>query len=70
MDMKEILEGLADAGCTVEEIEQFQSCMEGNDINRGMKLLEKCRKECLMTLHDSQRKIDTLDYVAYQINKQ
>ena len=70
MDMKEILEGLFDAGCSMDDIEQYRQCMEKNDINRGMKLLEKCRKECLITLHDQQRKIDTLDYEAYQINKQ
>ena len=64
---KEILEGLADAGCTAEEICEFGRCLEKNDLKTGLRLLERCRKEHLRNLHEEQRKIDTLNYLAYQI---
>jgi hypothetical protein len=67
---QELLSGLADAGCTKEEIHQFHEYLNNNDTKKGMKVLEECRKECLQNLHEQQRKIDTLDYLMYQLNKQ
>ena len=67
---EELLSGLKDAGCTKEEIQQFHECFINNNTKKGMKILEECRKDCLQSLHEKQRKIDILDYVIYQLSKQ
>ena len=66
---QEIIENLKDAGCCEESIEDFMKCFRNGDMKKGMKVIESCRKDILSDTHEGQRKIDCLDYLAYQIVK-
>ena len=65
----EIMEGLRDAGCQEEDITSFMNCYRNDDLKRGLKVLDRCRRQLLERLHREQMKIDRLDYVLYQMQK-
>ena len=67
---QEIIENMQAAGCPETEISSFVACCESGELKKGMKILSGCRKEILARIHEEQRKIDCLDYLAYQIQRQ
>ena len=69
MSTEELLQNLRDAGCTREDITDFMRCMETGEAKKGMKLLERQRRELLDGIHEGQRKLDCLDYLLYQMGK-
>ena len=57
---------LRDAGCSGEFIREFTELgRNGRDKEQG-RLLSKRRAELLDELHESQRRIDCLDYLIYR----
>ena len=69
MSAEDIIQNLRDAGCTLEDITGFMRCMETGEAKKGMKLLDRQRRELLNGIHDRQRKLDCLDYLIYQMQK-
>ncbi|WP_298023004.1 hypothetical protein [uncultured Dysosmobacter sp.] len=63
-------ENLSDAGCDLEMIEQFMTLVEQGNREEGLALLAKHRKRLLDCCHAEQKKLDCLDYLVYQMNKQ
>ena len=62
----ELRQNLVDAGCDPVQIEAFERlAAEGDRVD----LLETHRKDLLDRLHKSQRQIDCLDYLLYQLRK-
>ena len=72
MDLKnnqEILQNLKDAACPNEFIEEFFKMKEFGSSKQLIQLLYK-HKACLLDgLHESQKKVDCLDYLIFKINQ-
>ena len=56
---------LRDAGCCDEFIREFTELGRGGREAEQRRLLAKRRAELLDELHESQRRIDRLDYLIY-----
>ena len=57
-----ILQNLADAGCDRQTAEEFLSCFHRQNRLKQFQLLE--------AMHLAQRRIDCLDYLVYQLEKE
>ncbi len=56
---------LRDAGCSGEFIREFTELGRGGKEAEQCRMLAKRRAELLDELHESQRRIDCLDYLIY-----
>ena len=63
----EIRENLTDAGCSRDETESILTCIRSGDIKAAGKIIAASRKKQLQKLHESQRCIDRLDYLCFQM---
>lgn len=66
---QEIAQNLRDAGCGRKEIETIMGCWREGDLTEMEKRIAACRREQLDRLHESQKCIDRLDYLSYQLGK-
>lgn len=67
---KEIVQNLKDAGCSDEFIDEFFNISKKNKSEKPViKLLYNYKKFLLKDLHDSQKKIDCLDFLIFKINQ-
>ncbi len=66
---KDILQNLKDADCSSEFMEEFFKIKEFGPSKKLVQLLYKHKFSLLDSLHDSQKKIDCLDYLIFQINQ-
>ncbi|MCD7908931.1 MAG: hypothetical protein LUH04_14865 [Clostridium sp.] len=65
-----VIQNLEDAGCDQETVAQFiELGMAGNWQNQ-LKLLEQHRKRLLEKVHKNEKRIDCLDYLVFQMNKE
>lgn len=69
MSTEDMIQNLRDAGCGQEAISRFLTCMATGETKKGMKLLERQRRELLDSIHEGQRRLDCLDYLVYQMSK-
>ena len=67
--MENIRQNLADAGCDAALTEQFLSLIEQGRENEARTLLAGHRKDLLEHCHTAEKKIDCLDYLVYQMEK-
>ena len=65
-----VVQNLKDAGCTDEMVEKFMALQGGGGKEQQLRLLSGHRKHLLDNLHREERRIDCLDYLIYQIQKQ
>ena len=65
-----IRQNLEDAGCDCDLIECILADYEASDKEEMCKRLNKHRKELLDLVHENYKKIDCLDYLCYQIEKE
>ena len=69
-DEKENLIQLLDAaGCTDREAGCIRACIRAGEFDAARRLLRRHRAALLDELHRSQRRIDCLDFIVYQIGK-
>lgn len=66
---KDILQNLKDADCSNEFIEKFFKIREHGNNKMLVQLLYKHKSRLLDCLYDSQKKIDCLDYLIFQIDQ-
>lgn len=59
-----VIRHLENAGCTPAVIRQFTACA-GED--ECLKFLAAHRKRLLQSIHESQRKLDTLDFFIFEM---
>ena len=64
-----VVANLADAGCDNEQLEQFMGFLKSGRKEAGLSLLAKHRRFLLDCYHADQKKIDCLDYLLYQMNR-
>ena len=64
-----IIQNLKDAGCSPKTVEQFMSLQKEGNTEEQLKLLSLQRRHLLDRVHLDEKRIDCLDYLVYQINK-
>lgn len=64
-----VIQNLEDAGCSAEFIQKYLEISDSGGTSVRLRLLESQRKELLGQLHAQQRKLDCLDYLRYQLQK-
>ncbi|MCD7952638.1 MAG: hypothetical protein LUG14_06915 [Synergistaceae bacterium] len=64
-----VRENLRDAGCPSEAIEKFMRLGKEDKTAEQAALLAEHRTELLRGLHENQRKIDRLDFLAFKMTK-
>ncbi|MBP3735874.1 MAG: hypothetical protein J6I56_02545 [Lachnospiraceae bacterium] len=68
-ELERILTNLADAGCGSEELQKAKKLYETGDTEALIRYFRKCRCSRMDELHESQRKVDCLDYLIRQTAK-
>lgn len=68
-DTAMVVQNLKDAGCDGDTVKQFIALAETGEKQGQFKLLEKHRSELLDKVHKSEKQIDCLDYLIYQMRK-
>lgn len=58
---------LEDAGCNCDFIERFMELQSAEQIEAQLRMLAKQRCRLLECIHESQKKLDCLDYLIYQL---
>ena len=69
MELENILTNLSDAGCGDEEVKKARRLYEAGDKEALIRYFRKCRCSRMEELHESQRKVDCLDYLIRQTTK-
>ena len=64
-----LLTGMADAGCTKEEIQRAGCFLNAGSFNELTKLLKQCRCALIEQMHESQNRVDRMDYLIRQTEK-
>ncbi len=70
MDTKKILENLSDMGCDDKQICFMKKMYEEGDTDTLLRDLRKCRCRLMDELHASQKRIDNMDFLIRQIQKE
>ena len=68
-ELEKILNNLSDAGCGSEEPQKAKQLYEAGDTEALIRYFRKCRCSRMEELHESQRKVDCLDYLIRQTAK-
>ena len=64
-----LLMGMADAGCTKEEIKRAGCFLEADSFDELTKFLKQCRCTLMEQMHESQKRVDRMDYLIRQTEK-
>lgn len=70
MEKDSILQNLKDAGCDKEVIDKFFKLTDSNQTDTALKLLTKHKSQLLDNLHKSQKQIDCLDFLIFNIKQE
>lgn len=68
-DQEAVIQNLKDAGCQMEQVEEFFELGKDGDVKRQMRFLERHRQALLDAMHLEQKRIDCLDYLVFQMKK-
>ena len=68
-ELEKILTNLKDAGCGSGEVEKAKLLYESGDAKALLRYFRKCRCSRMEELHESQRKVDCLDFLIRQTAK-
>ena len=63
-------QNLIDAGCGPELVRQCAALARQNETSELMRVLSCHRRLLLDTVHQNEKRIDCLDYLIYQLEKQ
>ena len=64
-----LLTGMADAGCKAEEIEKAERILQAGNLSELTRFLRQCRCGLLDRMHESQKRVDCMDYLIRQTEK-
>lgn len=64
-----LYQNLLDAGFNAEKAEQYEKLAEDQEWNILLRELMKQKRHLLSSLHESEKQIDCLDFLVYEINK-
>lgn len=68
-ELEKILTNLSDAGCGSEELEKARKLYKAGDMEALIRHFRRCRCSRMEELHESQRKVDCLDFLIRQTAK-
>jgi len=68
-ELEKILSNLSDAGCGSDELMNARQLYEAGDTEALIRYFRKCRCKRMDELHESQRKVDCLDFLIRRITK-
>lgn len=60
---------LVDANCDQEFIERFMKCQDKSNMEEALRMLFLHRKKLLDCMHESQARLDCLDYLIYELRR-
>ena len=63
-------ENLKDAGCDLDMIRRCEALAQSEKQGELMRVLSLHRRVLLDAVHENERRIDCLDYLVYQLEKQ
>lgn len=66
---KALIRNLEDAGCPPDIIESFIECQKDEKHSEQLRILSKQRRILLDQVHDTQHRLECLDYLIYIIRK-
>lgn len=64
-----VYQNLEDAGCDKQTIERCMALIQSENPKGMLPMLASYRKKLLDTVRSGQKKVDCLDYLIYQIQK-
>ncbi len=64
-----LLENLQDAGCDCDLVEQCMDCCDEGELKKMLPKLRAFRTCLLESIHKEQDKLESLDYLIYQLEK-
>ena len=64
-----LYQNLIDAGCSEAEADKYLTLAKRDEWNKLCTALAKQKTVLLTTLHKSEKQIDCLDFIVYEINK-
>lgn len=66
---EELITGMIDAGCTQDEIKSAERLINADCFEDLPKHLKKCRAVLMDKMHESQKRVDRMDYLIRQSEK-
>lgn len=69
MELEQVLANLKDAGCDDRAIDEAKKLCQTGKYDELHLHFRRCRAELMDELHESQRKVDRLDYLIRQTEK-
>ena len=70
MEMKAMLDNLTDAGCGKRDTEIAEKLYESGQKDELIRFFKKCRCTLVDEMHESQRKVDRMDYLIRRAEKE
>ena len=70
MELKAMLDNLADAGCTKHDAEIAEELFKNGQTDDLVLFLKKRRCKLMDEMHESQRKVDRMDYLIRRAEKE
>ena len=70
MELKAMLDNLADAGCTKHDAEIAEELYKNGQADELVRFLRKCRCCLVDEMHESQRRVDRIDIMIRQVEKE
>lgn len=68
-EMEHLAQGLTDAGCSEEAIRGICTLYQAGDYPEMLRQMKKQRCMLMDAMHESQRKVDRMDYLIYHQEK-
>mgnify|MGYP003421850521 FL=1 len=70
MTKESLRQCLSECGCCCKTADSVIEKIESRDRKGARKILEQKRKEALESLHHEQQKIDRIDFLSWQMDKE
>ena len=70
MDLNTIKQNLSDAGCTKDDSVIILNMCESGNMEGALQMMKKDRCRLIDELHESGRKVDRMDYLIRQTEKE
>ena len=69
MELKTMIDNLADAGCTKHDAEIAGELFKNGQTDELIQFLKKCRCSLMDEMHESQRKVDCMDFLIRRVER-
>lgn len=70
MELKAMIDNLSDIGLSDDQKEKAKNYFEFGQKSEFIRYLKKCRCGLIDEMHESQRKVDWMDYLIRKVEKE